>query len=290
MENKTNSKSVGIIGGDERIKILTEIIQSKGFSVMRSYKSVSELFSLCDIIILPIPVTRDKVTVFSKESEQEVRLDDIISCAKKCQSKVFLGGIIPRPFKLELESWGHTVIDFFEDEELILRNALATAEGALMLAMEKTDTTVLDNEFAVLGFGRIGAYLAKILTSLGGIVTVFARSDIALLSARELGYKTHKLNESCTDTQSKDLAIRLDSVKVIFNTVPSIIITRKIIEKMHKRPLYIELASNPYGVDNKDARDLNFNVLYAPSLPGRYSPRSAAEYIFDTISSYLNEI
>lgn len=298
----TNKRTVGFIGGDMRTNILAQLMKKNGYSIrtlgivgvdnFQNYevcKTVQEIFLASEVIVLPVPVTRDKVNIFAECSEFILRLSDIILNASSVGKKVILGGIIPRHLKDLLEENGHTVIDFFENSRLICNNAIATAEGALMIAMEKLQTTIISSSFAILGFGRIGSHLAKIIKALGGKVTIFARRDEVIGDAMGYGYEAVKLEEGSSEHYHFDIARKLDEVSVIYNTIPGIILNRKIIEQMHTRPLYIELASFPYGIDSKDARELEFNTIYAPSLPGRYSPISAAEYIYDAISFYLSQ-
>lgn len=296
MNKKT---AVGFIGGDDRICFLVKKMKLKypvkvmgvcDLNLLDSHeicKEPGEMFSSCGVIVLPVPVSRDNVTIFSKNQDFTLTLKSLIADKNKYGKKTFLGGLIPSDLKEEIEAAGHTVIDYFEDPIYTLKNAIATAEGALMLAMERLDRTVISSELVVVGCGRIGSYLSKILSALGGSVTVLARSKNALTEAASLGYKTFELKEKMSDEYIEDLSAILDSSDAVFNTVPHVIIKREIIEKMRNRPLYIELASYPYGIDSRDSRELDFDVLYAPALPGRYAPISAAEYIFEAIAPYL---
>ena len=303
MNSLTKKYSVGLIGGDMRMEILANIVKNNGYPI-KIYAishpdrfngddiacTLDGLFATCDLIILPVPVTRDKVNIFAENTACNVNLNEVIRCSSNFGPKIIFGGIIPAATKETLQYNNHTVIDIFDNARLIENNAVATAEGALMIAMENLQTTITGTKFAVLGFGRIASHLSKILNDLGGEVTVFARRDDALLKARNLGYDTVKLEEQHTEEYALNIACELDRVSLIFNTVPSVILKREIIAKMKCRPLYVELASSPYGMNSKDARELEFNTLYAPSLPGRYSPVSAANYIFEAICSSLSSM
>ena len=291
--------TVGLVGGDARISILTSLMKKAGYKVF-CYSiadcgglepseicfSIEELISACDIIVLPVPVSRDKVHLFSEKSCAPLPLKHLIFDAKDYGQKVFFGGAFGNDFRRSLEEKGHTVIDVLNDSELVLKNAIATAEGALMIAMEKTEFTIKDRDFCILGYGRIASHLVKIIGAMGGNVTVLARSDNALMEAVLHGFKSIKLDQN----NVQNIAMSLDGASVIFNTVPSNIITKEIIENMRNRPLYVELASHPYGIDIKLARELDFNTVFAPSLPGKYAPVSAAEYIFEAIEKSLEEI
>lgn len=300
MSEKLTSHTIGLIGGDKRISILASIMKNNGckvkvfglvdeedFDACEVCSSSQEIYKACDVIVLPVPVSRDKITLFAEKQGVDIKLADMLGDMSNFGSKFVLGGIIPKDFCSLLKVYGHTAVDIFENKELIQKNAIATAEGALMIAMEKMDSTVVSSNFGILGFGRIASHLAKIVSSLGGNVTVFARRDEVIAEASALGYKTFRLSEDYDENYVSKMAEMLDSFSVIFNTIPSVVIDSKIISKMCCRPIYIELASYPYGINTKDAREQNFNTVYAPSLPGRYSPCSAAQYLFEAINYYL---
>ena len=287
MNVQLKSHVFGIVGGDRRIDALCDILKDRGFSTKPFRKDLRELFSSCDVMIFPVPVSKNKITVFSSDPEFDITLEDVISESSRHSQRIIFGGLFPAGFADALVKNGHTVIDIFKDEGLIYKNAVATAEGALMIAMEKTEKTVISTSFSVLGFGRIGSYLCKLIHGMGGKITVLARSEKALNEAKDLGYNAVDISSA---DNLNEIVAALDSSAVIFNTVPSVIIDREIIEKLRTRPLYIELASFPYGINSQAARELDFNIIYAPSLPGRYAPISAAEYIYQTVSAALEEI
>jgi dipicolinate synthase subunit A len=54
--------------------------------------------------------------------------------------------------------------------------------------------------------------------------------------------------------------------------------------------LIIELASSPGGVDVCAARELCANVMWAPSLPGKYAPESAGRIICECVLDVLGGI
>lgn len=59
-----------------------------------------------------------------------------------------------------------------------------------MTAMELTDTALLGSRMAVIGYGRIGQFLARLLLAMGVSVTVCARRAESLAFARGDGCAT----------------------------------------------------------------------------------------------------
>ena len=232
-----------------------------------------------DVILLPLPVTRDNVNIFT--SGERASLSDVVRLALKNKSVIY-GGLIPEDMKRQCAALSIEAYDYYKIESLQRKNALPSAEGALMLAMEHTDVTVNGMKALVCGYGRIGKLLSDMLVKLGAKVTVAARRDETLCEITFNG-----LNAIRTDGES--LAKAAGDCDVIFNTVPNIIFTEQVLKNVKNKPLYIEIASAPGGIDVPFARDAGIEIVFAPSLPGKYSPISAGEYIFETVYEALKE-
>lgn len=305
--NGTDKYTITVLGGDKRQRAVVEKLSMRGHMI-RTFA----LGSLCadigekcidarqaildsDIIILPLPATRDNIHLFcpleggdGRSCGDGILLYDLIG---ECyEQKYILGGMLPSLFSGIAEKCGFDVTDYYASEELQQKNALATAEGALMIAMQNTERTLRGSRFAVSGYGRIGKRLAEMLKVLDSEVIVMARSDEALSEAQAKGYDTFKLREDESDLYFDSVAEVCGGCDIIFNTVPSLIFGKSVFEKMKgKKPIFIELASAPGGFDSESAREYGIRTIYAPSLPGRYAPISAGEYIADTIISIMSE-
>ncbi|MGM9936476.1 MAG: dipicolinate synthase subunit DpsA, partial [Candidatus Ornithomonoglobus sp.] len=75
-----------------------------------------------------------------------------------------------------------------------------------------------------------------------------------------------------------------------FNTVPALILTGEVLEKVRQDTLIIDLASKPGGIDFDAAAELGLRVIWALSLPGRVAPVTAGIIIKDTITNILSEM
>lgn len=167
-------------------------------------------------------------------------------------------------------------INIAADEAFAVKNAVPTAEGALMLILENSDRTVMGMHVAITGFGRIGRILAKMLHSLGASVHVIARNPID--RAWAMGY------ESCGLEDMKEVFFRCAAV---VNTVPAPIIGRDELDALERGSLIIELASHPYGFDADMAKELGHRAIVAPGLPAKTAPCSAAEFMADAIERLI---
>ena len=84
--------------------------------------------------------------------------------------------------------------------------------------MDETDFTIHGSNILVLGYGRIGKSLSRMLKGIGAKVTVVARRRDDLAWIIENGY---------TPVHLKDLEDILPSQNIIFNTIPHLIMDRK---------------------------------------------------------------
>lgn len=301
MQTLTKKYKIGVLCGDLRSVYLSLEFQSKGFEVYayglcedeavlinNICQDPLDIIDICNVLILPLPATRDNIYVHSKSSHIKLKLSEILSTTRN--QKIIFGGILPGYFHNMCNQLGHSGFDYYTSEKLINKNALATAEGALMIAMSNTHTTIHGSDFGIIGYGRISTRLAEMLKALGGNVTVFARSQEALFDAQRNGYEVFKLAENKDDSYLFSFADKLNNCSVVFNTVPNVILSEDILSKLSLKQIYIELASSPGGIDLECARRLKLKNIYAPSLPGRYSPKSAGKYIFDEIIKVLYDL
>ena len=90
--------------------------------------------------------------------------------------------------------------------------------------------------------------------------------------------------EGLTAYALDSLGAQAHSWDVLFNTVPSRVITEEILAAMKKDAVIIELASLPGGVDLHGAAKHGIHMITASGLPGKYSPQSAGRIIADTVA------
>lgn len=176
------------------------------------------------------------------------------------KSITIIGGNLDRP---ELEAYKK--IDLLQDAYYTAENANITAHCAVKLAMNKLPATFDGQSVLVIGWGRIGKCLARLLAGMGAKVTVAARkeNDRALLSA--LGY-------GAVDTANIDTT----PYRVVFNTVPAMTVPF-----CFGNALKIDLASRQ-GIGGSD-------VIWARGLPGKDAPESSGDLIARTIIRLMEE-
>lgn len=225
-----------------------------------------------DIAVLPVPaMDGNKI---STPCSRNGLVPELVKAMLKPSAKVFAGKISKEMRQIFSD---HELTDYMDREELSLMNAIPSAEGAVMLALEELPVTLNGSKALVVGCGRIGSALVGILKGFGAEVTVAVRNATGAAKVGILGAK------SCwTKEIGGDFA-------VIFNTVPAMIFDRSTLKKLTPGTLVIDLASKPGGVDFEAAAELGVRVIWALGLPGKCAPITAGEMIAETISGILSE-
>lgn len=285
------TKTITVLGGDTRQIYCARRLGERGFDVtafgfelfegllkVKTANSLKEALN-SDIIILPLPCTKNGKTLVSPFSESEYEFKDILNGAKP--GSVFFMGKAPDNFISAAFASGHKAYDYFLREELTVKNALLTGEGVLSVILEKLPVTVFGLKVGITGYGRVAYFTAKILKALGSEVTVFARSSIQRTKAEAELLKAESLDCLSNVTHEFDCLV---------NTVPKEIIGEKELSALNKGCLLIETASAPFGINKEEAVKQGFNLINAQSLPGKTAPASAGQIIADTLEAMIKEV
>ena len=279
-----------VVGGDLRQVRLAQLLQMDGHTVQTyamEHRETKEALSgsdtlngieQCDCVILPLPAAGEGGILNAPLSDRKVPLSAVAERLKPGQ--LLCGGRLDAEFVRMAGEKGCRVYVYFEREELAIKNAVPTVEGAIQIAMEELPTTLFSSRVLVIGYGRIGRLLAHRLKGLGARVTVSARSfrDLAWIEA--YGY--------CAE-HTDQLAGWLCSYDLIINTVPAQVLGEAALEDVSPDCLIIDLASRPGGVDFESAAALGLKVIWALSLPGKVAPLSSGQIIRDTVYHILQE-
>ncbi|MBO5702449.1 MAG: dipicolinate synthase [Clostridia bacterium] len=285
---------LAILGGDARQRYLARELADRGFETAvwgiggdarigeavkcRDPKSA---LSSASAVILPLPVTLDGATLNS-ENEEKLKLNAILDYS----DALIFGGKFNESFLHAAEVRKRRVIDYFESETLQIRNAVPTAEGAVSIAMQHLDKTVMGCRAAVVGYGRIGQMLAGLLLRMGAEVTVAARNLLQLAVAKNFGAKILRLDPALPSGGLLPLC-ESGAFDVVFNTVPARLFDAEVLSFMPADILLIDLSSVPGGVDFGVAKERGIRAVWALSLPGKYAPESAGSIICDTLMEYF---
>ena len=166
----------------------------------------------------------------------------------------------------------HKAVDILKDPYYLTENAYITAECALDVTLPRFSGLLRGCPVLIIGWGRIGKCLGRLLRALDADVTVAARkeSDRAMLAA--LGYRA---------ADATSLAELLPRFRLIYNTAPEPVLCREQTALCSPECLKIELASKP-GMEGE-------GILIARGLPGIHRPEASGQLIARTLLRYLNK-
>lgn len=275
-----------ILGGDNRALYLGEYLENQGFKVCyfafnhtECYSSLEEAMNSSDVIVLPLPFTKDRLTLNTPLFDDVVLISDILALLSN--KKTVFGGQLPKSFCEELEARSCPYWDYFLLDELAIYNAVPTAEGVVQVLIEELPITIHGMKCAVLGYGRVGKVLAETLSSLGADVTVFARkqSSFAEIYSASMKYK-----------HFDDLVTEINDFDAVINTVPVKILGDAQLSRLNPDCVLVEVASAPFGIDFQSAKEKAFKVVKAGSLPGKVAPKTAGEIIGRSILPMIKEV
>lgn len=296
----SNNIKIALLGGDMRQLSVAEELSARGFSVdlwgidkafcqrktVHLCEDWGEAICGCNVLVLPLPASGDGVRVHCPllSDAASVKLSKVLELIPK--DTFVIGGRFSPATKKMIDDKGFRHADYFLREELQIKNAIPTAEGAIALAMNELPVTLSGAKVAVVGYGRIGKVLASKLRLLDANVTVAARKSADLALAESYGLSAIPIVIRDGHNSLERLSKGFD---VIFNTVPAWVMDESIVGQMSSETLIIDLASAPGGIDIHKAKEKGLKVIWALSLPGKNSPFTAGKIIAQMIQQILNE-
>ncbi len=277
-----NTNSIAFLGGDKRSLFAADCFLRLGFEVyLAGFDRLESLGGLvltdmktallsADIIVLPITgIKGNIIPCYFSDKELNINKDTFNN------KLVFMG----KGDTLRSMCPSAGIYDLLGREDFAVANAQPTAEGAVQVAMENYEDTILGSRCLVIGYGRIGRILSKMLKALNADV------DVATRSAEKAEYIRADGNVPVNMTE----LLTLGGYDIVFNTVPAVVIDKKLLRRSDSDTLIVDLASAPGGVDFDAAESLGFTAIPALSLPGKCSPAAAGRIISDTILTVLGE-
>ena len=288
------STNFAIIGGDLRIIKLAKMLAEEGNTIYTyGLEKAEELKNIenvifcekvskanqdTEIIIGPIPLSSNGKDINTPFSDKNISIRELMHVIN---AKILIAGTItPEIYELANDEYIE-IIDIMKREELAVLNTIATAEGAIEIAISNTNKILHGSNILILGFGRIGKVLARKMAGLSSKVTCAARKDEDLAWIKAYGHNVTNINT---------LGENLSQYDIIINTVPHLILTPERLQYISNDCLLIDLASNPGGIDKRAAKDKGLKLIWALALPGKVAPVTTAEFIKDTIYNILKEV
>ncbi|MBQ7760603.1 MAG: hypothetical protein IJ400_00980 [Clostridia bacterium] len=236
--------NISIVSQDKRYIELNKILSAKGFN-----SKICQIENVGTPNVLILSVRRELSDSELKELLSKIPKTTLVLSGYESKIKEYFDG---------------RVVDYSSGESFLEKNAYLTAEATVSVLHSLLERSIKSLKIFVCGYGRIGKHLCRIFSSLGAKMYVYARREEVRAQIEKDGYISKPLEYS-------------SNCDLVLNTVPSIIYTKKMIDKLPTNTCIVELASKPGGFEDTS------RVYSASGLPGKIFPKSSAEIIFDTI-------
>lgn len=286
------NKKIVLLGGDARERtLLSSLKQSKaelqilGQPELEStckaeiITSLSQVATDVDAVIAPMTGVDENYKIKKTFVDGEIILTEDFFARLQPQTKFFIGFAKPK-IKEWCQNYELDLIELAALDELAILNAIPTAEGAINEAIKHSQITLHNNNAFVLGLGRVGKTIARMLNGMGSKTFGVARKPKDLARALEMGLKP---------VDFKDLKQEIEQADFIFNTVPTLVLDREILSCLKADAVVIDVASAPGGTDFEAATELGVSAHLALGLPGKVAPKSAGQILGDIIPRFIEE-
>ena len=284
--------TVAVIGGDKRMLEHMRQARLAGAKVQHygsppgadvaagapASASLVEAVKGARIISCPIPGVGSDDSLYAGFTTEKLFTTTEVLRGAAPRAMLFSGRITPKMHEWSLNT-GVKMIDYGDDDPLAILHAVPTAEGAIKVAIEHTEETILGLNTLCLGLGRVGMSVVQAFVGLHAKVTLALRNPSQL--ARAVAMNTTALT-------LKELPERIGEFPLIVSSSSGLVLDRKLLERTHPEVVIIDLCSPPGSVDFDAAKALGRHVIWARAQAGT-APRTAGRDEWNVLMRIVRE-
>ena len=278
MTQELAGKTVAVVGGDGRMLEIMRQARAAGATV-KSYGcapgaqeaagrppagALAEAVKGATLIVGPVPGLAPDDALYAPFAGEKLYLTPDVLRGAQPGALLVLGRAKPGIAKAASAA-GVRAIGFGDDDALAILHAVPTAEGALKVAIENTETTILGCPTLCIGMGRVGMSVAQIFKAVQADVTLCARNPSQLARAWAMGLRTLHLN---------DLQEHVGNFPLIVSSASGMVLTQEVLARARPDAVIIDLCSPPGSVDFESAKALGRQVIWARGQAGT-APRTS---------------
>lgn len=289
----TKANKIIIFGGDQRTVHMIQQFAGFGLEVIVvgfdnmhfnheniTHEMVKDsIFQKAKAVILPVGGTDERGEVVASFTTDKLILTHSNIEQLPSNAVVYTG--IAKHYLVDLLEKHHIHYNIlFNRNDVAILNSVPTAEGTLQIAMEQTNHTIHQSEVVIVGFGRIGITMARLFKAVGAKTTVVTRNADEKARIIEMG---------CSLLSFESLEKHMHTFDICINTVPSLIVTKHVIDQMSAQSLIIDVASAPGGVDFSYAKQSGIQAVHALGIPGKTAPITAGHILADILIDLISD-
>ena len=205
------------------------------------------------LISAPIPGLGNDNSLYAPFAKEKLFTTTEVLRGAAAGALMFMGRANP-----QIEAWAKgtpvTPVGYGDDDPLAVLHAVPTAEGAVQVAIENTEETILGLQTLCIGLGRVGISVAQAFLGLQARVTLAARNPSQLARAWAMGMTALPLPE---------LAGAIGRFPLIVSSSSGGVLTRELLVRTAEDVVIIDLCSPPGSVDFEAADQLGRRVIWA---------------------------
>ena len=217
------------------------------------------------LLLLPIPTTRDGEHI----NGTDIRFSEMLS--EVDTDTVVAGYGIPRDVCDGIRLNGGSVLDVGSDEDFLVINADITARGALGWILTESRKDAADLKIGIIGHGRIGKSLSRLLLFLGAKVIVYTTKAAVGEELCAAGVSARVFPWNICD----------DDLDLLINTAPAKLVSADEEKRILSSAEILDLASGRIFGEHERLTKL-------ASIPEAFYPVSAGNVYAEKIIEFLN--
>jgi dipicolinate synthase subunit A len=284
--------TVAVVGGDKRMLEHMRLARLAGAKVQHygfvpgaeeaarrpQAASLAEALNGARIISCPIPGLGPDDELYAKYTTEKLRLTTDVLGGAAPGATLFTCYSTPR-----LDEWARAtsvkIIPYGTDDALSILHAVPTAEGAIRIAIENTDETLLGMDVLCIGLGRVGVSVAQAFEGMRSRVSVAARNPVQLARACAMNMAALEL---------RNLKSQIGKFGLIVSSAAGRVLEKDLLALTRPDVLIIDLCSPPGSVDFESAKALGRKTIWGRGLAGR-APRRAGRDEWQVLMRILRE-
>jgi dipicolinate synthase subunit A len=220
------------------------------------------------IVALPLPVAEADGVIPTPLTGAPLPLSSVEHLLRR---KVW-GGRAGPALTSALQRSGAVLIDPNDSETYAIPNAALSAEGAIVSALARYPGSAAGANALIVGYGRIGRVLARLISRWDARVCVCARDPVARAWAQADGHQTADMDA---------LAQKASLCDILFQTAPAPLVDKTVIAGMRPGTLVSDLTR--CGVNIEAAEERGLIAWRDGGIPGKYAPEAAAKILYEEL-------
>ena len=284
--------TVAVVGGDRRMLEHMRQARFAGATVRHfgcapgaaeaagapESSSLAEAIKGARLISAPIPGLGNDNSLYAPSAKVKLFTTSEVLRGAAPAAMMFMGRA-----NAQIQEWARgtnvTPIGYGDDDPLAVMHAVPTAEGAIKVAIENTEETLLGLPTLCIGLGRVGMSVAQAFVAMQAAVTLAARHPSQLARAWAMGTTAMHLRE---------LPGGIGRFPLIVSSASGMVLTRDLLERTRTDVLIIDLCSPPGSVDFPAAEQLGRKVIWARGQAGT-APKTSGYNEWQVIMRMVRE-